>query len=144
MMMRKLIWYILLIKKFDLVGLFIQRLAELFRKIWNPKNFKSHVSPHEVMQAITLASNKKFKIIEQSDSINFLSWLLNTMHAYLCKKYKKKSSIISKSFQGELIIETFTQYKDKESEDNNPNLVELDGEIYKYEKTYQNFLYNFH
>jgi U4/U6.U5 tri-snRNP-associated protein 2 len=92
------------------------------------------------MQAITLASNKKFKIIEQSDTINFLSWLLNTIHAYLCKKYKKKSSIISKSFQGELITETFTQYKNKGNEDNNPNIVELDGEVYKYEKTYQNFL----
>lgn len=27
-----------------------QRLGELFRKLWNPRNFKSHVSPHEMCQ----------------------------------------------------------------------------------------------
>ena len=113
------------------------------RKIWNPKNFKSHVSPHEVMQAITLASNGKFKIIEQSDSINFLSWILNTIHNYLCKKFKKKTSIISEAFQGELIVEKFTLYKEKENEDRNLQLIEMDGMIYKYEKTFQQFLYLF-
>ena len=92
------------------------------------------------MQAITLASNKKYKIIEQSDSINFLTWLLNTVHAYLCKKNKKKSSIVSQAFQGELIVETFTLIKDKDHQDFNINIVDIDGEQYKYEKIHQNFL----
>jgi hypothetical protein len=124
------------------VGLLMQRLAELFRKIWSSKNFKNHVSPHEVMQAITLASNGKFKIIEQSDSINFLSWLLNTLHDYLVKKYKKKSTVISKTFQGELLVETFTQFKEiDEISLEGKMLVEMDGLKYFYEKRPQKFLY---
>lgn len=40
-------------------------VGELVRKIWNARNFKSHVSPHEFLQAVTNASKKKFKITEQ-------------------------------------------------------------------------------
>jgi len=102
-----------------LKGLLTQRFAELIRKIWNSKNFKGHVSPHEVLQAISLASKGQFKIVQQSDSINFLSWFFNTLHEYLSKKYNKKSSkslvkigIISKSFQGKILVETFTHIKE--------------------------------
>lgn len=121
-----------------MVGLLIQRVSELFRKIWNPKNFKGHVSPHEVMQAITLASNKMFKILEQSDSINFLTWFLNTVHNYLSKKYKSKETIISKSFQGKLIIETFTEVK-RDNQKSGENYIEIDGIYYTYESKIQNF-----
>lgn len=31
-------------------SLLVQRFGELLRKIWNPRNFKGHVSPHEFMQ----------------------------------------------------------------------------------------------
>ena len=27
-----------------------QRFGELLRKLWNPRNFKAHVSPHEMLQ----------------------------------------------------------------------------------------------
>ena len=40
-----------------------KRFAELIRKIWNPKNFKGHVSPHELLQAFSLRSDKRFKIV---------------------------------------------------------------------------------
>lgn len=43
----------------------VARFAELTKKIWNPKNFKGHVSPHELLQAISHASAKRFKIGEQ-------------------------------------------------------------------------------
>ena len=29
--------------------LLVIKFAELIKKIWNPKNFKGHVSPHEVL-----------------------------------------------------------------------------------------------
>ena len=35
----------------DISFLVVQRFGELLRKLWNPKNFKSHVSPHEMLQA---------------------------------------------------------------------------------------------
>lgn len=28
----------------------VNRFGELIRKIWNPRNFKAHVSPHEMLQ----------------------------------------------------------------------------------------------
>ncbi len=118
----------------------IQRWAELFRKIWNKKSFKGHVSPHEVMQAITLASKNKFKIVEQSDSINLLSWLLNTMHEYFCRKNNTSKSIISETFQGKLLLETFTLLKDGEKTGMNDKIVDIHGSRYKYESKEQKFL----
>lgn len=35
------------------------------RKLWNPRNFKTHVSPHEMLQAVVLWSKKRFQFIEQ-------------------------------------------------------------------------------
>lgn len=45
--------------------LLIQRFGELLRKLWNPRNFKAHVSPHEMLQAVVLCSKKKYQITEQ-------------------------------------------------------------------------------
>jgi len=41
-----------------------QRFGELLRKLWNPRNFKAHVSPHEMLQAVVLCSKKKLQITE--------------------------------------------------------------------------------
>ena len=39
------------------------KFTEFVKKMWNPKNFKGHVSPHELLQAITEATgNKRFKV----------------------------------------------------------------------------------
>ncbi len=57
----------------------LQRFGELTRKVWNPRNFKGHVSPHEFMQAVLSASGKRFLIERQGDPVEFLSWLLNTL-----------------------------------------------------------------
>jgi U4/U6.U5 tri-snRNP-associated protein 2 len=73
------------------------RFAELTKKIWNPKNFKGHVSPHELLQAISLASNKRFKIGEQKDPIQLLTWFLNTFSEHL-NETKTKNNIIEATF----------------------------------------------
>ena len=52
----------------DQMFLLSQRFGELLRKLWNPRNFKAHVSPHEMLQAIVLCSKKKFQITKQSES----------------------------------------------------------------------------
>ena len=94
----------------------VQRLGELFRKLWNPHNFKAHVSPHEMLQAVASTSKKRFKITEQGESmcrqynyssklmiwfscvtyvgdpVDFLSWLLNTLHMALRGTKKSGSS----------------------------------------------------
>lgn len=83
-----------------------QRLAQLLRKLWNPRNFKAHVSPHEFLQAITLASKKKFKIGTRSDPKECLVWLLNTLHRDLGGTRAAGSSIIHKALQGQVAIRT--------------------------------------
>jgi U4/U6.U5 tri-snRNP-associated protein 2 len=84
-----------------------QRFSTLVRKIWNPRAFKSHVSPHELLQEIALRSSKRFSLTDQSDPVDFLSWFLNHLHlAVGGSKTKPNSSIIQKVFQGTLKIES--------------------------------------
>lgn len=79
-----------------------QRFGELVRKLWNPRNFKAHVSPHEMLQAIVLSSKKKFEFTKQSDPIVFLGWFLNS----LLGPKREKNSIIKQTFQGKIKIST--------------------------------------
>merc|ERR1719510_1050989 len=90
----------------DISFLLVQRFGELIRKLWNPKNFKAHVSPHEMLQAVVLCSKKKFQITEQGDAIQYLSWLLNALHLALGGTKKVKSSVIYRNFLGMMKIHT--------------------------------------
>ncbi|EKG14698.1 Peptidase C19 ubiquitin carboxyl-terminal hydrolase 2 [Macrophomina phaseolina MS6] len=84
-----------------------QRFSTLVRKIWNPRAFKSHVSPHELLQEIALRSSKRFTLTEQSDPVDFLQWFLNNLHLSLGgSKSKPGSSIVQRVFQGSLKIES--------------------------------------
>lgn len=86
-----------------------QQFSVLVRKIWNSKAFKSHVSPHELMQEISMRSNKRFTLSEQADPVEFLSWFLNNLHLALGgSKTKPRSSLIQKIFQGSLRVESQT------------------------------------
>ncbi|KAK6633805.1 U4/U6.U5 tri-snRNP-associated protein 2 [Polyplax serrata] len=90
----------------DSLFLLVQRFGELMRKLWNPRNFKAHVSPHEMLQAVVLWSQKKFQFTEQGDPIDFLSWFINSLHIALNGTKKPDSSIIYKSFLGSMRIYT--------------------------------------
>lgn len=81
----------------------VHRFGELTRKIWHARNFKGQVSPHEFLQAVMKASKKRFRIGAQSDPVEFMSWLLNTLHTDL-KTSRTNSSIIHQCFQGELEV----------------------------------------
>ncbi|KAJ6741471.1 UBIQUITIN CARBOXYL-TERMINAL HYDROLASE [Salix viminalis] len=81
----------------------VQRFGELTRKIWHARNFKGQVSPHEFLQAVMKVSKKRFRIGQQSDPVEFMAWLLNTLHANL-RTSKKNNSIIYECFQGELEV----------------------------------------
>ncbi|CAI8006750.1 U4/U6.U5 tri-snRNP-associated protein 2 [Geodia barretti] len=84
----------------------VRRLGELFRKLWNPRNFKSHVSPHEMLQAVSILSKKRFKITEQGDPVEFLVWLLHTLHSALGGNRRPGSSEVHNIFQGTMRIYT--------------------------------------
>ncbi|CAG2245596.1 SAD1 [Mytilus edulis] len=91
----------------DQMCLLTQRFGELLRKLWNPRNFKAHVSPHEMLQAVVLCSKKKLQITKQGDAIDFLSWFLNAGHGALNGTRKLSSSIINKTFRG--IMKVYTR-----------------------------------
>ncbi|KAH1826224.1 hypothetical protein KXX27_009158, partial [Aspergillus fumigatus] len=85
------------------------RFSTLVRKLWNPKAFRSHVSPHELLQEIALRSSKRFTLTQQSDPVEFLSWFLNNLHLSLGGSKKPSStptSVIQAAFQGHLRIES--------------------------------------
>ncbi|XP_072213169.1 ubiquitin carboxyl-terminal hydrolase 39-like [Excalfactoria chinensis] len=90
----------------DIMFLLVQRFGELMRKLWNPRNFKAHVSPHEMLQAVVLCSKKNFQITKQGDGVDFLSWFLNALHSALGGTKKKKKTIVTDVFQGSMRIFT--------------------------------------
>ncbi|EGX50386.1 hypothetical protein AOL_s00076g150 [Orbilia oligospora ATCC 24927] len=84
-----------------------QRFSILVRKIWNSRAFRGHVSPHELLQEISLRSSKKFTLTTQSDPVEFLSWFVNNLHLSLGgSKTAPGSSIVQKVFQGRLRVES--------------------------------------
>ncbi|GJC93449.1 ubiquitin carboxyl-terminal hydrolase [Colletotrichum higginsianum] len=84
-----------------------KRFGILVRKIWNPRAFKAHVSPHELLQEISLLSNKRYTLTAQSDPVEFLSWFLNNLHLGLGgSKTKAGSSVVQRIFQGKLKVES--------------------------------------
>ncbi|WEW61283.1 Ubiquitin carboxyl-terminal hydrolase 10 [Emydomyces testavorans] len=85
------------------------RFGMLVRKLWNPRAFKCHVSPHELLQEIALRSSKRFTLTHQSDPVEFLSWFLNNLHLSLGGSKKPSStatSVVHSAFQGHLRIES--------------------------------------
>ncbi|KAM5449442.1 Ubiquitin carboxyl-terminal hydrolase 10 [Microsporum audouinii] len=85
------------------------RFGMLVRKLWNPRAFKAHVSPHELLQEVAIRSSKRFTLTKQSDPIEFLSWFLNNLHLTLGgskKQSSKPSSVIQSAFHGKLRIES--------------------------------------
>ncbi|KAI5124136.1 hypothetical protein M0805_000947 [Coniferiporia weirii] len=84
----------------------LKRFAGLAKKLWNPRLFKSQVSPHEFLQEVGRASAGKFRLEEQGDPTEFLGWLLNRLHKDMGGTKKRDSSVIFSTFQGELRMET--------------------------------------
>ncbi|KAH9645767.1 hypothetical protein HF086_012494 [Spodoptera exigua] len=122
--------------------LLVQRFGELLRKLWNPRAFKAHVSPHEMLQAVVLWSKKRFQFIKQSehlsDPIDFLSWFLNSLHMALNGTKKPNSSIIYKSFLGHMRIYT---RKLPPTDADDAAKVDLNSEEYSEMITESPFLY---
>jgi len=90
------------------------RFGEFVRKVWNPANFKGQVSPHELLQTISVLSKKKFAVGKRNDPLEFLGWLLDHLHKALGGTKEPGSSIIYKCFQGEVEITTITKYSNQE------------------------------
>ncbi|KAK2566273.1 U4/U6.U5 tri-snRNP-associated protein 2 [Acropora cervicornis] len=138
--------------KLELVPMHFQKFQSLFEmKIWNPRNFKAHVSPHEMLQAVVLCSKKRFQFTEQGDPVEFLSWFLNSLHTTLggTKKatsselvnvidYIEFSGVIYKTFQGKMRI---TSRKLPQTENDEELKKEVDKEEYKETTSSSPYMY---
>lgn len=71
----------------------VRRFAALAKKVWNPRLFKSQVSPHEFLQEVGRASGGKFRLEKQGDPVEFLGWLLNQLHKDMGGTKRKNSSM---------------------------------------------------
>jgi len=94
----------------------LQEFGALVRKIWSPHNFKGQVSPHELLQAAMHTSGNRFKIGVQTDPMDFLAWLLNSLHTALGGTKKPGSSIIHTTFQGVVKVTTHSAGADEDDE----------------------------
>ena len=75
----------------------LKRFAGLAKKVWNPRLFKSQVSPHEFLQEVNRISAGKYSLEKQGDPVEFLGWLLNHLHKDMGGTKKKNSSESSTS-----------------------------------------------
>ncbi|KAF0712860.1 Aste57867_4627 [Aphanomyces stellatus] len=90
----------------------VLRFGEIMRKLWSPHNIKNTISPHEIVQAISVASKKRFHIGKQCDALEFLSWFLNELHRGLGGTKTPGSSIVHKVFQGLVNVKTLSDAQD--------------------------------
>ena len=81
--------------------------------MWSPHRFKSNVDPHMLVQAVSVASNKRFHVGKQAEAGEFMAWLLHMLHLGVGgsnaakKKKKRKTKINSSSSNASIIHETF-------------------------------------
>jgi U4/U6.U5 tri-snRNP-associated protein 2 len=88
--------------------------GELMRKMWSNKRFKSTVDPHLLVQAISVASKKKFRVGTQAEAGELMAWLLHQLHLGVGgKQNKPNSSIIHQIFQGTVQLTTRQAKKQK-------------------------------
>ncbi|KIM88765.1 hypothetical protein PILCRDRAFT_813741 [Piloderma croceum F 1598] len=122
----------LLLSHFDARGKeteLVRRFAGLAKKVWNPRLFKSQVSPHEFLQEVNRASAGKFRLEVQGDPVEFLGWLLNRLHKDMGGTKKKNSSIVFSTFQGELKLETQQVLIRADAGENERPMFDIDRDI---------------
>ena len=122
----------------------LSTFAELTAKVWSNRTFRGHISPHEVLQAVSKLSEKKFRIGHLSDPIKFLAWFLHQFNMAMmeerkdkikalkaagkkeeARKLKKKPTIVEETFQGEVEVTTRTPVLSAEAKRKTATLEEL-------------------
>ncbi|CAK9057649.1 U4/U6.U5 tri-snRNP-associated protein 2 (Inactive ubiquitin-specific peptidase 39) [Durusdinium trenchii] len=85
------------------------RVARLFGslvcKLWNPRRMKAAVGAHELVEAVSARSKKRFRGETQNDAKQFLVWLLHELHVGLGGTARAGSSIVHECFQGEVSVQ---------------------------------------
>jgi U4/U6.U5 tri-snRNP-associated protein 2 len=100
----------------------LEKMALFYKKVWNNKNFKGVISPHELLQAISDKSNKLFKIGKLSDPSLFLVWLINNTDKLLQKEKHHKFNLL-RLFEGQIKTSFIRGIKDSAEYERIPEKV---------------------
>ena len=93
------------------------RFGELVRKLWSPGNFKSVVSPQELVHDMVTYSKKRLSLDASTECIDLWNWLVGELHSGLVEaaassssSSSSSSSVISDCLSGEVeLCETRTK-----------------------------------
>ena len=109
----------------------VRRFSAFSRRLWNPRAFRSHVSPHELLQEVANASQGRYRHTEPVDPVDFLSWLLNHLHFDLAggSASRKRRTVITECFQGALRLESQKVIVRTGLEDENIDKLDYDGRL---------------
>jgi U4/U6.U5 tri-snRNP-associated protein 2 len=95
----------------------------LLRNMWSSHRFKSNVDPHMLVQAVSVASNKRYHVGKQAEAGDFLAWLLHQLHVGIGGSVGKKkrssggSTVIHQTFMGKVEVTTFIKKRRKRGEE---------------------------
>lgn len=95
----------------------------LLRNMWSSHRFKSNVDPHMLVQAVSVASNKRYHVGKQAEAGDFLAWLLHQLHVGIGGSVGKKkrssggSTVIHETFMGKVEVTTFIKKRRKRGEE---------------------------
>lgn len=102
----------------------IYELCALTQKVWSPAAFRGHVSPHELMQEVSNASNRRFSSLRQSNPTEFCAWLVNLLHRELNRLAKtdfrpptgraRSKTLTQSCFQGKLRVSCLREAESSE------------------------------
>lgn len=103
----------------------VHAFSAALARLWSRHSFKPSHSPHAFIHAVSLASKQRFGVGKRHEVVDFLAWLLNTLHHDLMKCFPKvngerisapplpsgsaASSIIQECFAGSVRVHTVTE-----------------------------------
>ncbi len=103
----------------------VHAFSAALARLWSRHSFKPSHSPHAFVHAVSLASKQRFGPGKRHEVVDFLAWLLNSLHHDLTKCFPKidgkrisppplpsgsvASSIIQECFAGSVRVHTITE-----------------------------------
>ena len=87
-------------------------LGTLVRKMWSPHNYRAHVSPHELVQAVQRRSRGRFRVGRPAEPLALLQWLLHELRSDLAALAPTAgtagtaSTVVDETFQGTVEVTT--------------------------------------
>eukprot|EP01039_Chlorochromonas_danica_P005337 gene5337-5872_t len=90
----------------------VREFGLVLRKLWSAENFKSTVSPQELVHRLSVDSKRRFATGKRSEAVDLLIWLLNALKKGLgppSNKTKDSDSVIFESFQGVVEVVSLTK-----------------------------------